>query len=431
MKKNWKRLISLALVALMAAGLAACDNNPAPSGGGDGEGGVSGTVDALLWLSSYPQYADQMMAEFNKKYPNITVDLNMCAGDALSQSYEPRIASGNMPDVVSVNFDEWSMTNADKGFFADIGDTEAFKKQRPVLQEQYTSPGGVKYGVAYGVASMVIYYNKDHFATAGITEVPKNYDELIAACQKLKDAGITPFAWTGGFPNLLQHGILSAGIANNVYREDKDLLKKTLGGSYDYGTDAWVDIFDKMVEMRDKGFYNDGYMSTDNAEAIRLFSEGEVAMAWNGTWSAGDYLTLGDHVDCFVPPMNAAGNPLYGNFSAETGFGMGKGGTDNEAAKAFFNFLAYDNYVNFQNTTGTIPTFEGMDGCEVDPRLQKAVDEMMTLDGNAALAFQIFPSSVSTASMTFIQDVLTGTKKPSDVGSVFNPLQEEFAKSKS
>lgn len=428
MRKTWKRLIALALVGLMAAGLTACDNAPAPSG--DGDGGISGNVDALLWLSSYPQYADQMMAEFEKKYPNISVDLNMCAGDTLAQNYEPRIASGQMPEVISVNFDEWSMTNADKGYIADIGDTKAFKEQRKTLQEQLTSPGGVKYGVAYGVASMVIYYNKDLFEKAGITETPKNYTEFIEVCQKLKDAGITPLAWTGGFPNVIQHGLISSGIANNLYREDKDIATKMLTTDYDYNVEGWVDIFEKMVEMRDKGFYNDGYMSTDNAEQIRLLSDGEVAMAWNGSWSAGDFLTLGDHVGCFIPPMNAEGDPLYGIFSSETGFGMGKGSEDNEAAKAFFEFLAYDNYVNFQNTTGTIPTFENMEGCKVDERLQKVVDEMMGLEGNAPLAFQMLPAAVSTASMQFTQDVLTGTKQPSDVGSVFNPLQKEAISSK-
>lgn len=428
MRKTWKRLIAVGLVGLMAVGLTACDSTPAPSG--DGDGGVSGNVDALLWLSSYPQYADEMMAEFEKKYPNISVDLNMCAGDTLAQNYEPRIASGQMPDVISINYDEWSMTNADKGYFADIGGTKAFQEQRKELQEQLTSPGGVKYGVAYGVASMVIYYNKDLFEKAGITETPKNYTEFLDVCQKLKDAGITPMAWTGGFPNVIQHGIVSSGIANNLYRVDKGIATEMLTTNYDYNVEGWVDIFEKMVEMRDKGFYNEGYMSTDNAEMIRLFSEGEVAMAWNGTWSAGDFLTLGDHVDCFIPPMNDEGNPLYGIFSSETGFGMGAGSKDNEAAKTFFNFLAYDNYANFQNTTGTIPTFENMEGCKVDERLQKTVDEILDLEGNAPLAFQVLPTAVSTASMTFIQDVLTGTKQPSDVGSVFNPIQQEYMSSK-
>ena len=39
-----------------------------------------------------------------------------------------------------------------------------------------------------------IWYSKDLFAQAGITEAPTTWEELIDACQKLKDAGIAPIA---------------------------------------------------------------------------------------------------------------------------------------------------------------------------------------------------------------------------------------------
>ena len=38
-----------------------------------------------------------------------------------------------------------------------------------------------------------IYYNKDLFDELGI-DVPQTWEELLAAAQKIKDAGYTPFA---------------------------------------------------------------------------------------------------------------------------------------------------------------------------------------------------------------------------------------------
>ena len=49
----------------------------------------------------------------------------------------------------------------------------------------YMTPSAL--GDAYGV-----YYNKDIFDQVGITEEPKTWMELLAVCQKLKDAGIQP-----------------------------------------------------------------------------------------------------------------------------------------------------------------------------------------------------------------------------------------------
>lgn len=46
-------------------------------------------------------------------------------------------------------------------------------------------------------AAACVYYNTEMFADAGV-EVPTTYDELIAACQKLQDAGYTPISCSAG-----------------------------------------------------------------------------------------------------------------------------------------------------------------------------------------------------------------------------------------
>ena len=42
------------------------------------------------------------------------------------------------------------------------------------------------------------FYNKDLFAKAGITSFPTNWTEFLAACEKLKAAGILPMAYGPG-----------------------------------------------------------------------------------------------------------------------------------------------------------------------------------------------------------------------------------------
>ncbi len=46
------------------------------------------------------------------------------------------------------------------------------------------------------------FYNKALFKKAGITQFPRNWNEFFAACQKLKDAGITPMIYGNGGQNL-------------------------------------------------------------------------------------------------------------------------------------------------------------------------------------------------------------------------------------
>lgn len=69
------------------------------------------------------------------------------------------------------------------------------------LAAPFTFDGKI-YATPYSVPYQTILYNKKAFTKAGISEVPKTFDEFIEDCEKLKSAGITPIAlkndsWAG------------------------------------------------------------------------------------------------------------------------------------------------------------------------------------------------------------------------------------------
>src|SRR5690606_3994764 len=61
------------------------------------------------------------------------------------------------------------------------------------LQAESMSSDGQIYAVPFASQTQLVIYNKAIFDEHGISE-PQTWDELIAASQKLKDAGIMPFA---------------------------------------------------------------------------------------------------------------------------------------------------------------------------------------------------------------------------------------------
>ena len=62
----------------------------------------------------------------------------------------------------------------------------------------YTAPDGHLYGIARDVSEVVLWYNKDLFAQAGVDPASlATWDGFLAGVQKLKDAGITPLALGG------------------------------------------------------------------------------------------------------------------------------------------------------------------------------------------------------------------------------------------
>ena len=58
----------------------------------------------------------------------------------------------------------------------------------------YTLDDGMVYGIPFRLDAKLFFYNIDQFEEAGV-EVPTTFDELIEACKKLQDAGLTPIAY--------------------------------------------------------------------------------------------------------------------------------------------------------------------------------------------------------------------------------------------
>lgn len=416
-----KRLLSLLLViALLLPVTMMGETTP--------DADMKGKVEVFLWLSSYPEALEQMVTAFNQKYPNIEVGVQTMTGGGLVENLEPRIQGGMMPDIISVDIGPWFYAQADAGYFKDISNTKSWQYQADAVKRQWTSPKGTKYGISYGVAEMLMYYNKDLFKQAGIEKLPENWEEFLAVCAQLKEKGITPLAWNGGFANMLGHTAVAIGIANEILPNEPDFMNQVMTTNYNYDTDAWKRVFSRQKELADLGYFNDGFMSTDYAESVRVFANNEVAMTIQGSWSAGDLLTLGDHVGLFIPPWNDAGKPVVGVMGGETGFG--RGNTDNPAADLFFEFITFDNYPNFQNFLGSVPIYpeEQAKGVKIDPRLLE-ISGIFQSNPTQPLAFQYLPAPVYSAMRQFAQEVLAGSQTPDNVGAYLNPVQKEYFES--
>ena len=205
----------------------------------------------------------QIAAEFSKLNPDIRVNVQFMIGNSVEENIKPRIASGNLPDLVSVNPNAYAAELADQGILADVGGTSAWNNMLDPLKGDWTSRRSRRFGISGGVATTLIYYNQDMFAKAGIKELPTNFPEFLKVCDKLKRAGFTPIMWNGGFPNMLGNGPFSFGFANNVVAREPDWKNKISDGTLDLNTPQVADIFAKILLIADRGYVQEGFMATD------------------------------------------------------------------------------------------------------------------------------------------------------------------------
>lgn len=141
---------------------------------------------------------------------------------------------------------------------------------------------GKIYAVPHGQTVGVMFYNTRLFKENNI-EVPKTYEDLKAACETLKAAGITPIsvpcqdAWIPGqFFQQLANGVGGMNLYNGM------LDSSRLWNDADYVTAG-----NELRELTQLGAFPDGYLGMTNDEGRDLFAQEKAAMYYMGSWDIG------------------------------------------------------------------------------------------------------------------------------------------------
>jgi multiple sugar transport system substrate-binding protein/raffinose/stachyose/melibiose transport system substrate-binding protein len=371
-------------------------------------------ITALVWAPDWPDEMHRIADEFHRAHPNISVDVQFMIGNSVEENLKPKIATRNLPDLVSVNPNAYSAELAEQGVLADLGETAAWDNMLESLRPDWTSRRGKRFGISGGVAATLIYYNKEMFKRAGIAAPPGNFEEFLAACAKLKKAGFTPMVWTGAFPNTLANGPFSFGFANSVAaRHPRDWKQRIADGSLDLGSGDAVDIFARIKLIADKGYLQRGYMNTSYDEGMQLFADGKAAMAFQGTWSSGALMQgKGFSTGVFVPPWNARGKTVVPVVGSETGFAVCDT-RNKKAALQFLEFIYGKGFAIQQNKRQNIPPLKQVSGKVVsDPQIVDYVQRVSQAPLTVPLYYSYLPTNTIDLLHPLLQEVLLGKISP-------------------
>lgn len=245
---------------------------------------AEGTLTVWLMDGSQPEsVVDAVNAEFNEKYPNVdvTVELQQWAGvqDKLTTS----LNSSATPDVVEIG-NSLTAKFADAGLLSDLSDVA------DELGSDEWLPGlapsgeldGERYGIPYYGGVRIVMYNKDHFKEAGV-EVPTTLDELEQAAAKLAE---TKGGKAEGYSSFYFPGKFWYGALPFIWAEGGDIAVKD--------GDEWQGTLDSPESRagltRLKNLV-DSYSTapTDGNEVTNweVFQEDNVGMVIDSWWAPG------------------------------------------------------------------------------------------------------------------------------------------------
>ncbi|HOU14821.1 MAG TPA: ABC transporter substrate-binding protein [Anaerolineae bacterium] len=300
----------------------------------------------LTYLVSQGWLFDAEM-ELGKKFEEqtgIAIDYQVVPADQYFTVLKTKLNSGEGPDIFggqSGKTDLKVQYDVEKNA-VDLSDQPWVKSEDPLVLEQSTLDGKV-YGLTIWDVigtTWVVNYNKDIFARLNLS-VPTTYADLMAACEAIKVAGITPIyepvsdGWHHvlWFPELgPRYEEVTPGLADRLNANEAKFADDP----------TMLTALTQLNELYDAGCFGSNALSDAYADASKQIAEGSAAMAVGNLVFAqsvkNDYPEFdAESLGVFVIPL-ADNQVLNINPAGPTKF-IYKGSKHVAEAQQYFNFL--------------------------------------------------------------------------------------------
>ena len=268
-----KRVVAVSMAAVLATGLlAGCGGSPEEKKSESPEKETT-ELSLLVDTANASTAGFEAVAKLAEEKLGIQVTVETRPGGTEGDNIvKTRLASGDMADLCVYN--SGSLLNAinPEQYFIDISGEE-FADRLDDDYKKAVSVGEGVYGVPYQSSQAeAIMYSKPMYEKYGL-EVPKTWDEFMANCDVLKEAGETAIlgtfgdSWTAQIPFL--------GDAYNLITNAPDFPEKFDAGEAKWATTpAALRSFEKLADTMN--YYNEDYLATTYDDGCDMMANQEA-----------------------------------------------------------------------------------------------------------------------------------------------------------
>ncbi len=277
--------------------------------------------------------------EYMKLHPDITIEVETLNDEDYKTKFKAYAIEG-MPDIVSVWGQPSFMLD---GIFAELCEED--------YQEYGFNPGsldgfrvnGKLYGLPRNTDVFGFFYNQKLFKEHG-WKAPETYEELLALAPKIREAGFAPVAMDGGdgWP-------VADFLSNILYRITggyQKMVSRAIAEA-DFSDPAFTRSIELLQRAVAAGLFQDGYDSQDYGMAMNLFTSGQAAMFYMGSWEAAMARNedipqeVRDHIRVFLMPQIPGERENVSGIMAWNGGGyaVSAESRNREEAVGFLNFM--------------------------------------------------------------------------------------------
>ena len=356
-----KKLVSVLLTAAMVATMAAgCGSSDGGSGDGGSDEGGSGKEMTYwsMWNSTESQAkVIQKAADAYEEETGIHINIEWKGRD-MKTLIGTALEAGEDIDLFDDDYMRVVMNTKD--YLVDLstleGEEEFEGHVMPVILEKAKSWGdGKLYTVPYQVYTTGVWYNKDMWEEAGLTEddKPTTFEEFKEVCQKIKDAGYNPLTCNSDSVNLIY------GFQMARYIGQEAVLECFNNGDW-ANEPAAKQAAEDIAELVDAGYFspNAPAQYPDGQNEIGF---GESCMVLNASWIPNE-INVNTQADLefgFFPWPSVEGgvDGAEASMVGAQGYGINKESDMQQEAFDFATMIATGDYdLEMASSVNSIPS---------------------------------------------------------------------------
>lgn len=352
-RKAMVGLVGLAAATIVLTSCAGGGSSTGDDSGNAIDGEPSGDIKVITWRTDLIADGtfDEYAKEFQSVYPDVTVTFEGITD--YEGEMKTRLSTTNYGDVIGIPTMQPSQFEQ---FLEPLGETADFQDTYRFLTTH--TYDGTQYGLAIGGNANGVLYNKAVFEEAGITELPKNEEDFLAALEQIRDNTDAIPLYTNykdGWP--LTQGMGSLGAITNDPDAGINMAENT--APWTEGTDIYAidSVFYDAVEA---GLTEEDPLTTNWEQSKVDLGTGKIGTMILGSWAisqmqaaAEDNGASADDIGYMAFPSNLDGKQ-YAIIGGDYNLGVSKHSEHKAAAWAFIQWLLEDS--GFTETQGMVST---------------------------------------------------------------------------
>lgn len=418
-----KRIIPVAaVVAAGALALSGCSGGT----GTDADGNVTMTFWHNSTTGDGKAYWVDTVDAFEAANPGVTIEIQAIQNEEMDGKLQTALNSGDAPDIFMSRGGGKLADVVTAGQAKDITDglTEATRTALGGVIDAFAIDGKV-YGLPTAVLPEGIFYSKDLFEQAGIVETPTTLDELEAANEQLKSAGIQPIAL----------GAKDAWPAAHWYynfalRECSQDEINRAAAERTFDDPCWEEAGQQLADFNETEPYNEGFLTTAAQQgagsSAGLLANKQAAMELMGAWNPGVITSLTPDGE---PLADLGWFPFPAISGGDGGENAMMGGVDGytcfvdapDACVDFLNFIAEkENQEAYAAAFQTLPASQEAQGVVEDPALQELLAAYNEAPYVTVWLDTLFGQNIGNALNVAVVNLLAGQGDAADIVTAVN-----------